>query len=83
MLWVAETPISKEMTNEMVLHYQLQDKTKQQKEKTDKDKKRKEWLKTLPNKINAHIKKYEAIYKYIVFGGVGIGIIQLIIKSID
>ena len=84
---VAETPISKEMTKEMIIHYQEQDQLKQQKEKTDKNKERKEWCGTLVNKINDHIKKYEAFYRYVVLGGGGIGliisIIQLIIQLID
>ena len=58
--FVEETPISKEMADRMVLYHQEQDKIKQQKEKTDKNKRRIEWCKTRSNKINAHIKKYEA-----------------------
>ena len=84
---VAETPISKEMTKEMVLYHQLEDKAKEKKEKDDKQQNRKEKRGARFGKINDHIKKYEAIYRYIVFGGGGIGliisIIQLIIQLID
>ena len=85
--FVEETPISKEMTNQMVLYHQEQDKAKQQKEKDDKQQNKKEKWGARFGKINDHIKKYEAIYRYIVFGGGSIGliisIIQLIIQLID
>ena len=58
----------------MVRYHQEQDKIKQQKEKDDKKKNRKEKRESRLNKINAHIGKYEKIYKY----GVGIGILWLL-----
>lgn len=83
---VEEIPISKEMTHKMVLYHQEQDKIKQQKEKDDKDKKKKEDWETFWNKVNAHIEKYEKIYRYVVLGGfIGliISIIQLAIQLTD
>ena len=72
--FVEETPISKEMTNKMVLYHQSQDKLKQQKEKDDKKKNKKERREAFLNKINAHFEKYEKIYKY----GIGMGVLWLI-----
>ena len=72
--FVEETPISKEMTNKMVLYHQSQDKLKQQKEKDDKNKNKKERREAFLNKINAHFEKYEKIYKY----GIGMGVLWLI-----
>ena len=80
--FVEETPISKEMTDKMVLYYKEQDKIKQQKEKEDKRKNGKEKWGARFGKINDHFGKYEKIYKYGVFGGILwlIGIIlQLVI----
>ena len=58
--FVEGTPISKEMTDKMVRHYQEQDKIKLQKEKDDKSKNRKEKWVTIPlGKINAHFEKYQ------------------------
>ena len=71
---VERQPISKETTDNMVRYHQEQDKIKQQKEDDDKKKKEKEKRDAFWNKINAHIEKYEKIYKY----GVGIGILWLL-----
>ena len=68
--FVEKTPISKEMTDKMVLYHQSQDEVKQQKEKDDKKKNKKENREALFNKINSHIERYEKIYKYGVIGGI-------------
>lgn len=67
--FVEGTPISKEMTEKMVLYHREQDEIKLQKEKDDEDKKRKENREAFWNKITDHLEKYEKIYKYIVRGG--------------
>ena len=72
--FVEETPISKKMTQKMVLYHQDQDKIKLQKEKNDKEKNRKEKRAAFWNKINGHFEKYEKIYRYVV----GIGILWLL-----
>lgn len=81
--FVEETPISKEMTDKMVLHHQKEDKVKQQKEKEDEDKKRKEAREVLLGNINAHFEKYQHFYRYGVIGGVLwlIGIIIAVILA--
>ena len=72
--FVEETPISKEMTDKMVLYHQEEDKVRKQKEKDDEKKKKDEKRDAVVNKITAHFEKYEKIYKY----GVGGGILWLI-----
>ena len=67
--FVEETPISKEMTDKMVLHHREQDEIKRQKEEEDKQKKSQEARDVFFGNINAHIEKYDKIYKYIVPGG--------------
>ena len=52
--FLEETPISKEMTQKMVLHHQEQDEIKLQKEKEDKDKKRKEKRDVFWNNNRSH-----------------------------
>ena len=85
--FVEGTPISKEMTQKMVRYHKVQDEIKRQKEKDDQNQKSKEKRQTMLKNFNSHIKEYEAIYRYIVFGGGSIGliisIIQLIIQLID
>ena len=84
--FVEETPISKEMTNKMVLYHQKQDKIKEQKEEDDKREKNRVKRKTRINKIQDHIKEYETIYKYVVSGGILallVSIIQLVIQLVD
>ena len=72
--FVEETPISKEMTQKMVLHHQEQDEIKLQKEKDDKEKNKKEKREAFVNKINAHFEKNEKLYKY----GIGMGVLWLL-----
>ena len=72
--FVKETPISKEMTQKMVLYHQEQDEIKLKKEKEEEEEKRKEKREAFWNKINGHFEKYEKIYRY----GVGIGILWLL-----
>ena len=67
--FVKETPISKEMTDKMVLYHRKQAEIKQQKEEEEKTKVRKANRETFWKNINAHIEKYDKIYKYIVPGG--------------
>ena len=68
--FVAETPISKEMTDKMVLHHKEQAEIKRQKEEEDKKKKKDEKRAAVVNKITAHFEKYEKIYKYGLGGGI-------------
>lgn len=77
--FVEETPISKEMTNKMVLYHQEQDRVRQQKEDDDKKKKKKEKVEVFFGNINAHIGKYEKIYRYAVVGGI-LGLIITILQ---
>ena len=81
--FVEETPISKEMTQRMVLYHQDQDKVKERKEKENKKENRKEKREALLSKINAHFEKYQHFYRYGVIGGVLwlIGIIIAIILA--
>ena len=79
--FVKEVPISKEMTQKMVLYHQEQDKIKLQKEKEDEDKKRKENREAFWNKISDHLEKREKIYKYIVLGGT-LWLISIIIQLV-
>ena len=75
--FVEETPISKEMTQKMVLYHQGQDEIKRQKKIEDQKKIKKEKREAFWNKINGHFEKYEKIYKY----GVGI-VIALLFSAI-
>ena len=72
--FVKETPISKEMTEKMVLYHQEQDQLKQQKERDDKKKNDKEKREAFLNKINGHFEKNEKLYKY----GIGMGVLWLL-----
>ena len=81
--FVEEIPISKEMTDKMVLYHQEQDKIKLQKKKDDKKKNKKEKREALFGNINAHLERYQHFYRYGVVGGVLwlIGIIIAIILA--
>lgn len=79
--FVEEIPISKEMTDKMVLYHQKQDEAKQQKEDDDKKKNKKEKWETRFSEINDHFGKYGNIYKYGVFGGI-LGLLITIIQLV-
>ena len=68
--FVEETPISKEMTNKMVLYHQEQEKVRQQKKKENEKKKKDEKRDAVVNKRIDHFEKSEKIYKYGVGGGI-------------
>ncbi|MCG9129685.1 hypothetical protein JT359_19010 [Candidatus Poribacteria bacterium] len=68
--FVKGTPISKEMTNKMVLYHQKEDKIKLRRKKMIKRKNAKEKREVLFGNINNHFEKYEKFYKYGVIGGV-------------
>ena len=72
--FVEGTPISKEMTQKMVLYHQKQDEIKRQTEIDDQKTITKEKRETFLNKIIGHFEKYEKVYKY----GVGFGIVWIL-----
>lgn len=68
--FVEETPISKEMTDKMVLYHKKQYEDREAEKIQKQNQEKKDKRKAAIDKVEDHLSRREKIYRYLVFGGV-------------